>query len=124
MGATRIASTKPGPYTQSRSQAAFEVYVGHTGARCIDGMRAGLAGGIWLLLLYSLGVALLVGLGHPPGSGVLLFWKSVLQGLDGGSSLAIGLGFPLAFLHGAGAAWLFAAIYSIVPTRRRETEAS
>lgn len=124
MSATRIASTGPEPYTRSRSPAAVQGHAGYTVRHCLDGRRVSLAGGVWLLLLYSLWVALLVGLGYAPGRGMLPFWDSVLPGFDGGSSQGIALGFPLAFLYGAGGAWLFAAIYNLVPARQRaETEA-
>jgi hypothetical protein len=78
-----------------------------------------MAGGIWLLLLYSLSIALLVGQGYTPGAGKLRFWGQLLPGFDGGSSRGIALGFPLAFLYGAGGAWLFAVIYNIAPARLR-----
>jgi hypothetical protein len=79
----------------------------------------GLAGGIWLLLLYSLCVALLVGGGYSPRSGMSRLWDLVLPRFEGGSSRGIALGFPAAFLYGAGGAWLFAVIYNFAPARTR-----
>jgi hypothetical protein len=52
-------------------------------------------------------------------------WASFLPGFDGGSIRGILLGFPVAFLYGAGGAWLFAMIYNVLPGWvRTPTEAS
>jgi hypothetical protein len=49
---------------------------------------------------------------------MLPLWDAILPAFGGGSRLGIALGFPLAFLYGAGGAWLFAAIYDLVPARK------
>lgn len=91
----------------------------HRGARpvrpALDAIRLALVGGIWLLLLYSLCIALLVLLGYPPGTGMFAFWESFLIGFDGGSPRGILLGFVESFIYGAAGAWLFAAIYNLLP---------
>jgi len=119
MGSTRITSTDLERGFQPGKPGAIGVHPGYAGRHRLDGSRVGVAGGIWLLLLYSLSIALLVGLGSRPSSGMLRFWDNLLLGFDGGSSRGIALGFPLAFLHGAGGAWLFAVIYNIAPARLR-----
>jgi hypothetical protein len=43
---------------------------------------------------------------------------AILPAFGGGSRLGVALGFPLTFLYGAGGAWLFAAIYDLVPARK------
>ena len=84
----------------------------------LDGKRAALAGGIWSLLLYSMCVVLHIGFSYPAGSGVLTFWDSVMPG-DGHSARGILLGFPLAFLYGGLALWLFAGVYNIAAPAAR-----
>lgn len=82
----------------------------------LDEKRAGFAGGILLLVLYSLSTTLFV-MSHAPGSGMFPFWDGVLPGFDGSSDWGIALGLPLSFVYGAGGAWLFALIYNIAPAR-------
>ncbi|HEU5303052.1 MAG TPA: hypothetical protein VFU40_00280 [Gemmatimonadales bacterium] len=117
MSATRIDSTEVKPGFQLRKPEPVKVEPGYTGRHRLDGRRVGLAGGISLLVFYSLRIVLLVVLGYPPWSGMLQFWEELLPGFDGSSSRGIALGFPLAFLYGAGGAWLFAMIYNIAPAR-------
>lgn len=125
MGSTGITSTELERGFHPGKPGTIGVHPCYAGRHRLDGSRVGVAGGVWLLLLYSLSIALFVGLGYRPSSGMLRFWDSLLPGFDGGSSRGIALGFPLAFLYGAGGAWLFAAIYNIAPARvRADTEVS
>ena len=83
----------------------------------LDAKRAALAGGIWLLLLYSLCVVLHVGFRYPSGSGVVAFWDSILPGFHHRTVRDMGIGFALAFLYGAVGAWLFGGLYNIASRR-------
>jgi hypothetical protein len=90
----------------------------------LDATRAAVAGGIWSLLLYSACVVLHVGFSYPSGSGVLAFWDSIMPG-DGHSTRGILIGFPLAFLYGSLAVWLFAGLYNLAaPDTRAGKERS
>ena len=92
---------------------------GHQARPQLEEARTALAGGIWLLLVYSACIALLTLLGYVPGAGMYAFWQSFLIGFDGASARGILLGFAVAFIYGAAGAWLFAAIYNLVPGRSR-----
>ena len=96
--------------------------VGRPARSQLDGARTALAGGIWLLLVYSACIALLVLLGYAPGAGMYAFWQSFLIGFDGASARGILLGFAETFIYGAAGAWLFTAIYNLLPGRRRDAE--
>lgn len=88
--------------------------LGKATQHCLDERRAGFAGGVWLLVLYSACTVLFVSR-HAPGTGMLPFWDAFLPGFDGSSNLGIALGFSLAFLYGGIGAWFFAMLYNIAP---------
>jgi copper chaperone CopZ len=90
----------------------------------LEGARTALAGGIWLLLVYSACIAALTMLGYAPGAGMYAFWGSFLIGFDGASARGILLGFAEAFIYGAAGAWLFTAIYNQVPGRSQSARES
>jgi copper chaperone CopZ len=99
--AVRAAGFRPSEGMADRRTA------GRPAGSQLEGARTALAGGIWLLL------------GYAPGAGMYAFWGSFLIGFDGASTRGILLGFAEAFIYGAGGAWLFTAIYNLLPGRSR-----
>ena len=90
----------------------------------IEAARAALAGGIWSLLLYSMCVVLHIGFSYPYGIRLLGLWDALLPG-DAHTNQGMAMGFPLAFLYGGVAVWVFASLYNIAgPATRGGGEGS
>lgn len=100
-------------YGQPLSKPAVETPPCCPVAHTLDARRMALAGGIFLVGLYTL--CILADLLFPGLFQMYRLWELLLIGFDWTKTWTLPLGFIEAFLYGAVGAWSFAALYNALP---------